>query len=80
MNLRAMLNAKSLAVVGASETAQGFNVMDNLRILGFRGQVYPINPARTTLLGRNCYPSLRELPPEAKPDCVAVVVREGLIG
>ena len=75
MNLGAMLNAKSLAVVGASETAQGFNVMDNLRILGFRGQVYPVNPSRTTLLGRPCYPSLKELPPEARPDCVAVVVR-----
>jgi acyl-CoA synthetase (NDP forming) len=75
MNLRAILNAKSLAVVGASERAQGFNVMDNLRILGFRGHVYPVNTSHASILGQQCYPSLKELPKEARPDCVAIVVR-----
>ncbi len=75
MNLDAMFTARSLAVVGASETAQGFNVMDNLRVLGFRGEVFAVNPARTTLLGRPCFPSLRDLPAGARPDCVAIVVR-----
>jgi acyl-CoA synthetase (NDP forming) len=73
MRLDALIRPRSVAVLGASERPSlGRAILDSLDRLGFDGAVYPINPKYPDLLGRRCYPSLRELP-EA-PDVVAFCV------
>lgn len=45
-DLGSLLNPGSIAVVGASERrgSAGRIVLENLRLLGFRGAVYPVHP------------------------------------
>jgi len=37
----------------------GFAVVDNLKTGGFEGEIIPINPSSTEILGLKCYPDLR---------------------
>lgn len=55
---------KTIAVVGASETAGsvGHTVMHNLLSVPFPGTVIPINPKRPSVLGAKSYPSLTAAP------------------
>jgi acetyltransferase len=60
MRLDALFRPKSIAVVGASEKPTiGRRLIASLDRIGFSGQVFPINPNYTRVLGRKCYPELR---------------------
>ena len=73
MRLDALLRPRSVAVLGASERPSiGRAVVESLELMGFAGDIYPINPKYETLLGRRCYPSIASLPPGI--DCLAVCV------
>jgi acetyltransferase len=54
---------ESVAVVGASTHAGhvGYILVDNLQKGRFAGQIYPINPKATEILGIKAYPSLTEV-------------------
>jgi acyl-CoA synthetase (NDP forming) len=57
------LQAKSLAIVGASERARWpSEIFRNLREFGYGGRVALINPRQKEVYGERCFPSLRELP------------------
>jgi acetate---CoA ligase (ADP-forming) len=57
------LQAKSLAIVGASERARWpSEIFRNLREFGYGGRVALINPRQKEVYGQRCFPSLRELP------------------
>ncbi len=60
--LRAMLNPKSVAVIGATENPQSVErtLMENLK--SFRGRVYPINPKRTGVLGLKAFSRIGDVP------------------
>src|SRR5262249_37146471 len=60
------------AVIGASEDRGKFGgrIFHLLLHHGFRGEVYPINPRRETLLGLRAYPSVAAAP---RPPDVAVL-------
>jgi acyl-CoA synthetase (NDP forming) len=62
----------SIAVIGASENPNkiGGRPIAYLARFGFRGEVYPINPARETVQGLHAFAGLSALP--AGPD-VAVI-------
>jgi len=62
--LRYMFRPESVAVVGASEdpVKWGFGVLNNITRGGFQGRVYPVNPNAETVLGRQSYKSLRDIP------------------
>jgi acyl-CoA synthetase (NDP forming) len=63
IELDALLKPRSVAVLGASERPSvGRTIVENLDRIGFRGDIYPINPRYETLLGRRCYRSVEELP------------------
>jgi acyl-CoA synthetase (NDP forming) len=63
MSLDRLLRPRSIAIVGASERPSvGRTLVEALDGIGFRGEVYPINPRYESLLGRRCYPSIAELP------------------
>ena len=59
-----LLSPRSIAVVGASERPEaiGTRVIRNLRLMGFPGSIYPVNPRYATLGDLPCYPSLAALP------------------
>jgi acetate---CoA ligase (ADP-forming) len=57
------LQAKSLAIVGASERARwSSEIFKNLREFGYAGRVALINPRQKEVFGQPCHPSLRDLP------------------
>ena len=73
--VRALLNPRSVAIVGASDRPGNWSmrVFQTLRRFGFPGPIYPVNPRNKTVWdGETCYPSLADLP-EA-PDHVVVIV------
>lgn len=66
-----ILNARSIALIGATPEPNkvGYAVMRNL--LAFPGKLYPINPKHQTILGRTVYPELASVPDHID---IAVVV------
>lgn len=64
--LERMLEARSVAVVGASVKpgSLGAAMMEELRRGGFRGDVFPVNPGYDEIDGLICYPSIGEVPQE----------------
>ena len=62
--VEAMLEARSVAVVGASvkEGSLGWHMMAELRRGGFEGTVYPVNPSYDEVDGHPCYASMIEVP------------------
>jgi acetate---CoA ligase (ADP-forming) len=57
------LQAKSLAIVGASERARwASDIFKNLREFGYPGRIALINPRQAEVYGERCFPSLRDLP------------------
>ena len=74
MSTNALLNAKSVAVVGASDKAGSFGgqVVRNLVDFGYAGDIYPVNPRLSSLFDLPCSASLEALP--ERPDCAALAV------
>jgi acetate---CoA ligase (ADP-forming) len=62
--IRRMLEARSVAVVGASikEGSVGHQTILELERGGFEGAIYPVNPGYDEVRGHRCYPSLAEVP------------------
>ena len=76
--IHCLLEPRSVAVVGASPTSfVGRVVIENLRLLGFDGPIYPVNPRYEEVLGLPCFPSIDEVP--AAPEAVAAAVRIDLV-
>ena len=61
--LNALLKPKSVAVIGASAKPGkiGHTVVNNLIKDGYKGDIYPINPGETEILGLKCYPSVLDV-------------------
>ncbi len=62
--IRPFLEPTSLAVIGASPSTGEYsaNILDTLAQSGYRGEVYPVNPRYTEILGRRSYPTVTEIP------------------
>jgi acyl-CoA synthetase (NDP forming) len=63
-SIACMLEARSVAVVGASARPQSFGEQMMLQLIrgGFDGAVYPVNPKYDEVIGHRSYPSIGELP------------------
>ncbi len=72
MDISRLMRARSVAVVGASERrgSYGGATLLNLAAIGYQGRVWAVNPGRERVHGRECFPTLAELP-EA-PDAVVI--------
>ena len=70
--LDTIFKPQRIALVGVSENPKSVSgtVLRNLVGSGFRGVVYPVNPACEAVAGVSCYPSVRELP--RTPDLAVV--------
>jgi len=68
----AILCPPSVAIVGASERARWPKVIfDNLRVAGYAGKIFPVNPRVSTVWGVTSFPSLASLP---EPPSHALVI------
>jgi acetyltransferase len=72
------LQAKSLAIVGASERSRwASDIFKNLREFGYPGRIALINPRQAEVFGERCFPSLRDLPEPV--DHALVIVPAGAV-
>ena len=69
-----LLSPRSIAIVGASDNPNkiGGRPIHFMQRFGYRGKLFPVNPARSEVQGVKSYPNLQALP-EA-PDCVLLAV------
>ena len=79
--LRAALDPKSVAIIGASENPNkvGGRPVHYLDKFGFTGKIFPINPSRTEIQGHRCYKSLGDLP-DAPEMVIVAVAGDNAIG
>ncbi|MDQ3752169.1 MAG: acetate--CoA ligase family protein [Actinomycetota bacterium] len=78
-SMRALLEARSVAVVGASQRPDSFGarLMGQLAAGGFDGEVWPVNPRYSEVEGLPCVPSISDL--DQAPDLVVLAVSNLLI-
>ncbi len=62
--LDVFFNPQRIAVIGASDRPDsvGGTVFANLLSERFSGDVVPVNPFHSTLMGRECYPTIEDVP------------------
>jgi acetate---CoA ligase (ADP-forming) len=77
--VRAMLEARSVALVGASPRPGSFGrrMLDEVAKSGARPRLYPVNPRYADIDGTPCYPSLAELP--ESPDLTLLAVPDAAL-
>src|SRR5260221_9782142 len=78
--LGSALNPASVAIVGASDNPHkvGGRPILYLQRYGYRGEIYPINPARSTVQGLRAYPTIRETPHAPELAIVAIAGDEAV--
>src|SRR6201998_2317439 len=59
-----IMQPKAVAVIGASaeEGKIGNSVMKNLINGGYKGEIYPINPSASEIMGKKAYKSVKDVP------------------
>ncbi|MFN8636118.1 MAG: acetate--CoA ligase family protein [Chloroflexota bacterium] len=74
--VQTLLKPSSVAIVGATEASrQGRATYDNLRLQGYAGTIWLVNPRYQELFGQRCYPSVLALP--SSPDVVVSAIGAG---
>jgi acyl-CoA synthetase (NDP forming) len=70
MNLDALLNPKSVALLGVSRDPSriGGRILRYLKQHGYGGTILPVNPKYEEIGGEKCYPSLASIPLEIDKD------------
>ena len=63
MSLDPVLNAQSVAVIGASKdvTKRGFQTINTLLEDKYAGKIYPVNPKEKSILGLKCYAKVTDI-------------------
>ena len=63
MSLEKILNAESVAIVGASknETKRGYQTIRTLLDEKYEGRIYPVNPNEKSILGLKCYKKVSDI-------------------
>ncbi|MFA6383251.1 MAG: acetate--CoA ligase family protein [Parcubacteria group bacterium] len=79
MELNNLFNPSSIAIVGASEEEGkvGNVIAKNILNLGYRGEVFLVNPKHEELLGRKCYKNLNDI--ESRVDLAIMVIPAKLV-
>lgn len=79
-NLKAALNPRSVAIVGASDNPHkvGGRPILFMKKYGYRGKVFPVNPARAEVQGYQAYPDLGSLP-EVPEMAIVALAGEGTV-
>ena len=74
MDLSRLMRPRSIAVVGATDRpgSYGAQALLNLDAVGYPGEVWGVNPRRSSVLGRPCVPSVSDLPVAVDAVLVAI--------
>ena len=72
--LEKLFNPASIAIIGASarEGSIGFNLVQNLHLSGYEGDIFAVNHKYEEVLGHKCFKSIEELPNMADLTVIAV--------
>ena len=89
--LRAFFEPSGVAVIGSLREgwSGGYGVIENLLHFGFAGNIYPINPSYSEVLGMTAYPSVNQvteaidlaiviIPPPAVPAVIEQCAQKGV--
>jgi acyl-CoA synthetase (NDP forming) len=78
--LGSALNPASVAIVGASDNPHKVGGRPSLYLkrYGYRGAIYPINPARSTVQGLRAFPRVRDTPEAPELAIVAIAGDEAV--
>ena len=61
--LEEILHPRAIAVVGVSNNSgRGTGFMSPLVELGYKGQIYPVNPKYSDIMGLKAYPTVKDIP------------------
>jgi len=60
--LEEIIHPRAIAVVGASPAGRGSGFLSPLLKLGYQGDIYPVNPKYTEIMGLKTYPRVRDIP------------------
>jgi acyl-CoA synthetase (NDP forming) len=69
MSFKRLLKPRSMAVFGGSAARELIRQCD---LMGYEGEIWPVHPGKTEILGRKAYRSANELP--ASPDAAYIAV------
>lgn len=63
MNLKKFFYPKSICIAGAStkEKSIGYELLKTIKIYGFNGKVFPVNPKADEILGFKCFHSINDV-------------------
>jgi len=63
MSLERIMNAESVAIIGASkvDTKRGFQAIRTLLDDKYEGRIYPVNPKEKRILGLDCYANIADI-------------------
>jgi len=77
--LDSFFKPSSIAIIGASQNLDSISgrPMKYLRMHGYKGEVYPINPKYQEIGGYKCYGSLKDTP--VVPELVMIIIRAELV-
>jgi acyl-CoA synthetase (NDP forming) len=80
MSLRAALEPRSVAIIGASDNPHkvGGRPILYMKRYGYRGAIYPVNPGRTEVQGLKAYAHIRDTPQPAELAVIAVAGDEAV--
>jgi len=72
--LSGLLEPRSVAIVGASPKPGSVagTILKNLQDCGYRGDLHPVNPKYTKVLGLPCYPVIDDLPSDVDLAILAI--------
>jgi len=72
-NLRSFFSPEGVAIIGASVNTSKLShgIFRNLLTFGYTGEVYPVNPSASEILGKKCYASIGDVP---NPIDLAVII------
>ncbi len=77
MGLEHVLNARSVAVVGASKTPtkRGYQTIRTLLDERYEGAIYPVNPKEKSIMGLACHTAVSKIPGEVDVALIATPAR-----
>jgi acyl-CoA synthetase (NDP forming) len=77
MGLEHILNARSVAVIGASKvpTKRGYQTIRTLLDECYEGAIYPVNPKEKSIMGLACYRAVADIPGPVDVALVATPAR-----
>ena len=73
MSIERLLKPRSIAVFGGSQAQEVIRQSD---LMGYNGEIWPVHPKKTEIMGRTVYRSVADLP--ASPDAAYVGVNRNL--